>query len=199
MRGHAWKAASAQGTAPRCPTLGGIRLMVWRNSSALRGRAEVCWGASIGPELLCSSPRADRSCVCKDVAKLSRPDSNPAICSALGVMRVLCGEGCASPCKGRPFPKELCHAEPTPNPPYRLCSTVSVNGKGAGEVHMECPLAAGCCRDVTSHVSISRKLVLAEQPKCWVNKTELHYKPVFFFLFFSFLFSFFLAKCCFML
>lgn len=82
----------SSGHSPTLPHTGGIRLMVWRNSSALRGRAEVCWGASIGPELLCSSPRADRSCVCKDVAKLSRPDSNPAICSALGVMRVLCGE-----------------------------------------------------------------------------------------------------------
>lgn len=79
-------------------------------------------------------------------------------------------EGCVSACQGRPHPKELCHCraltKPIPCPPAHCQKTVLNHvsqWEAFWEVRMKRPITAGCCRDVTSHVSISRKLL------CWLN------------------------------
>lgn len=48
---------------------------------------------------------------------------------------------------------------------------------------MKHPITAGCCIDVTSRQHQQKTLVLAEQPKRWVDKTALDYKQAFFFFF----------------
>lgn len=46
---------------------------------------------------------------------------------------------------------------------------------------MKHPITAGCCIDVTSRQHQQKTLVLAEQPKRWVDKTALDYKQALFF------------------
>lgn len=128
MRGHAWKAAPAQGTAPHRTTLGGSASRCGE-IPALQSRAEVCWGPSISPEPLCPNPGADRSCVCKDVAKLSCPDSNllspgSDVCAVWGVMCIIL--------QRKTLPKGAVPCKTHPKPPCKLCSTVSTNGTGLG-------------------------------------------------------------------
>lgn len=141
--------------------LGDISL--WGDISPPRqggGDAALPWGLSISPAPLfpaAAGPGADRSCFYKALAKLLCPDSNPALCSAPGSDVYLLA-------RADPIRRGCVAADPTPSPACVLhvfrkpvLDHVS-QWAGFGEVHTECPITAGCCRDVTSHVSISRKL-----------------------------------------
>lgn len=127
--------------------------------------------------MCCAHPRADRSCISKG---LDEPFALIPAQQLFSPRR----KDVNQLARKDPIQRNCVTAEPLPNPSCvllhiarRLRSTTLATGEG----HMKCPSTAGCRRDVTSHVSISRKLVLAEQPKRWADRTVLSYKQALFF------------------